>query len=131
MKDIKVTITINRSAHEAFDFTLNPDNTPKWVGNVVKEQSNETPTRLGTIYRNQGHDGSWREFEITEFEPDKMFTMTEKGSHIHVQYTFKPLGDDQCELEYYVWVDSGDIGWPFTQDNLENIVQKLKEVIEA
>src|SRR3990167_801702 len=126
MKDIKLTIAINRPAHEAFNFAINPENTPKWVNGVVQEQTNETPTKLGTIYKNQGKDGSWREFEITDYEHGAMFAMTEKDSNIHVKYTFKPLNDKQCELEYYVWVDSGDLGGPFTQDNLQNILQKLK-----
>src|SRR5882672_9615468 len=127
MREMKVTITINRPAHEAFDFTINPENTPKWIDGIVKEQANETPTKLGTIYRNQGHDGRWREFIITDFEPGVLFAMSEKGNNIHVKYTFKPLNYKQCELEYCVWVDSGDLEEPFTQGNLQNILQKLKD----
>lgn len=131
MKDVKLTITINRSAHDIFNFVLNPENTPKWIDGVVKEQVNEIPTRRGTIYKNQGKDGNWRELEITDYEPGTMFAMSEKDSNIHVKYTFKPLNDKQCELEYYVWVESGDLGEPFTQNNLQNILRKLKSIIEA
>jgi hypothetical protein len=101
------------------------------LNNLDSEQSNETPAKLGTIYKNQGQDGSWREFEITEFELGTMFAMREKDSNIHVRYTFKPLNDKQCELEYYVWVDSGSLNEPFTHDNLQNILQKLKNFIET
>jgi hypothetical protein len=38
----------------------------------------------------------------------------------HVKYTLKPLSDNQCELEYYEWVDSGDLDELFTQDILDN-----------
>ncbi len=131
MRDITLTIIINRPAREVFDFTINPENTPKWIDGIVEEQSNETPARLGTIYKNQGRDSNWREFEITDYEQGVMFVMKEKDSNIHVKYTFKPLTDVQSTLEYYVWVDSGDLDEPFTQDNLQNILQKLKEIIES
>jgi hypothetical protein len=131
MQDIRLTITLERPAQEAFDFTLNPNNTPKWIDGIVREQSSETPTKLGTIYKSQGRDGNWRELEVTEYEPGAIFTMHEKGSSVHVRYTFRPLGDEQCELEYYVWVDSGELVEPFTPKNLQNILQKLKDVIEV
>lgn len=38
----------------------------------------------------------------------------------HVKYTLKPLSDNQYELEYYEWVDSGDLDELFTQDILDN-----------
>lgn len=127
MKDVKLTVTINRASHEVFDFSLNPKNTPKWIDGIVKEQTNESPTKLGTVYKNQGNDGSWNEYEITAYEPSIMFVMSKKDGNYHVKYTLKPLGDNQCELEYYEWVDSGDLDEPFTQD----ILQKLKDVIES
>ncbi|HEY4963182.1 MAG TPA: hypothetical protein VIH90_00610 [Candidatus Saccharimonadales bacterium] len=131
MMELRLSVRVETSASNAFEFTINPDNTPRWVSGIVIEHTNETPTRLGTIYKNQGLDGSCREFSITAFEPGAMFEMSEKNSDIHVKYTFKPLGDDQCELEYYVRVDSGDLSEPFTEDNIQNILIKLKEVIEA
>jgi len=126
MKEVKLTVTINRPAHEVFDFTLNPENTPKWIDGIVKEQTNESPTKLGTIYKNQSSDGNWNEYEITAYEPGIMFVMSKKDGNYHVKYTLKPLGDNQCELEYYEWVDSGDLDEPFTQD----ILDKLKDIIE-
>lgn len=127
MKDVKLTITINRSAHEVFDFALNPENTPKWIDGIVKEQINETPTKLGTIYKNQNRDGKWNEYEITAYKPGTMFVMSRKDGSYHVKYTLTPLDDNRCELEYYEWADSGDLDEPFTQE----ILQKLKDVIEA
>jgi uncharacterized protein YndB with AHSA1/START domain len=131
MKEVAQTILIDRSAQEAFDFTLNPENTPKWVGNVVQEMVSETPTKLGTIYKNQGQDGSWAELEITDFEPGLMFEMTKKGDSTHVKYTFKPISNTQCELEYMVWISDGTLGERFSESNIQNILQKLKHVIEA
>lgn len=126
MKEKKLTVIINRAAHEVFDFTLNPENTPKWIDNIAKEQTNESPTKFGTIYKNQDCDNNWNEYEIAAYEPDVMFVMSKKDGNYHVKYTFKPLGDSQCELEYYEWVDNSYLDEPFTQD----ILEKLKDVIE-
>lgn len=126
MKDVRLAIVIDRPAHRVFDFALNPENTPKWIDGIVKEQTNESPTKLGTIYKNQDLNGNWNEYEITSYEPGSMFVMSKKDGNYHVKYTLKPLGDNQCELEYYEWVDSGDLDEPFTQE----ILQKFKDVIE-
>lgn len=100
--------------------------TPKWIDGIIKEQSNESPTKLGTIYKNQDRDGIWNEYKITTYEPGIMFIMSKKDGNYHVKYTLKPLSDNQCELEYYEWVDDGDLDEPFTQD----ILEKLKDIIE-
>ena len=60
-----------------------------------------------------------------------MFEMTKRGDSTHVQYTFKADGDNQCELEYYVWVDDGEISERFSQENIQTILRSLKAVIEA
>ena len=130
MKEVKVSTVIGCSAKECFDFTLNPDNTPKWVKGVVKEETNEAPTRLGTIYRNQAKDGGWAEFEITAFEAGHMFEMTKKDDNHHVRYIFNPLNNNHCELEYRVHVDSGEVSERFSEDNIQKILQELKAVIE-
>lgn len=126
MKDITQTITINRPVQRAFAYTLNPDNTPKWIDTTVQERANETPAKLGTVYRNQGQDGNWSEYEITAFQPGVMFVLSKKDGNLTVKYTFKPLGHYQCELEYYIGGDIGDLDETFIQ----HILQKLKAVIE-
>lgn len=130
MNQVKVSAIINKSAQEVFNFTINPDNTSEWVEGVVKEETNEAPTKLGTIYRNQGKDGSWAEFEITAFEQDKMFELTKKDDNHHVKYTFKSINEDQCELEYVVWVEEGEVGERFSKDSIKTILNELKEFVE-
>src|SRR5687768_7196039 len=125
MKEVKLTIQINKPLSEVFEFTTNPKNTPLWVPSIVKEETNEWPVKLGSVYRNTSDGEKWNEYVVTEFEKDKMFTFSQKDGNYHVRYTFTPLADNACQMEYFEWVEGGELEDPFTMD----ILQKLKVVI--
>lgn len=126
MKDKKLTIVINKPVSEVFEFTTNPANTSKWIDGIDVEETDETPPRLGTIYRNKGQSGDWNEYKMTVFEKNKTFTLSRLNGDYHVRYTFKPLSDNGCEFEYYEWVDEGELDDTFSHDVLE----KLKSIME-
>lgn len=126
MKSKKLTIIINKPAKEIFDFTLNPINTPKWIDGITKEITNETPIKKGTIYKNQSVDGRWNEYELVEYEQGATFTLSRIDSDYHVMYTFRSLGDNKTEFEYYKWLDNGELDDTISKEVLE----KLKKVIE-
>lgn len=60
-----------------------------------------------------------------------MFELTKKDDNHHVRYTFNPVNNGQCELEYCVWVREGDISERFSPANIQTILQKLKTVVET
>jgi len=131
MKDCKLAITINKPVKEVFAFTINPDNTPKWVASITAEQTNEWPVKLGTIYRNQRKNGEWSEYEITEFELNKAFVMRQKNDSFHVGYIFTSVDNDTATmLDYRVWVDEGELPGSLMADVLQDILEKLKQVVE-
>lgn len=127
MKDKRLTIIIEKPVNEVFDFTVNPENTPKWIEGIVLEKINETPPRLGTIYRNKSKDGSWNEYKMTAFEANKMFELTRISGNYHVRYTFTPTHEGHCNFEYYEWVDEGELDDTVSQqvlDTLKNVMEK-------
>lgn len=127
MKNQKLSIVINKPVSEVFEFTTNPANTSKWIDGIVVEETNETPPKLGTIYRNKGQSGNWNEYEMTEFDKDRTFTLTRLNGDYHVRYTFTPTDDGYCDFEYYEWVDDGKLDDTFSQ----SVLAKLKSILEA
>ncbi len=125
MKENKISIEINCPISEVFEFTLNPKNTPLWIDNIVSEQTNEWPVKLGTKYKN-ANGGKWSEYTVIQFEPNKLFEMKQSNSLYHVHYTFKKISDKKTKLTYFEWVEKGELEDPFCLAFLE----KLKRVME-
>lgn len=125
MKDNKLTIQINKPVTEVYAFTLDPKNTPRWIDDSSREETNEWPPKVGTIYKNTGKNGAVLTFIMTEIVPNDHFALVGDDRNYHCKYTFRDLGNN-TELEYHEWMDSGELEVPMTQDVLE----KLKTVLE-
>ena len=127
MKYNKFTIQINKPVSEVFEFTLNPKNTPKWIDSIIYEERNQSPTKIGTIYKNKNRNGNWSKYKVTKLKVNEMFVFTKNDNNYHVRYTFKPLNNNAMELEYHEWLDRGEI---FEEPFVLEALQKLKSVLE-
>lgn len=127
MRENKLTIKINKPANSVFAFYINPKNTPLWLDFIFKEKTNHWPITIGTIYRNQNKAGKWSEYLVTAFKENELFELISKDRNYHVRYTHRFVDDKSSELEYYEWVDKGDLYEPFTLE----ILEKLKLVLES
>lgn len=126
MKDNKLVIKINKPSSEVFAYYTNPKNTPLWWDAVVVEETSEWPIRIGTMYRSQSKNGNWNEYKVTKLEGNHIFELTSKDGNYHVRYTHTPIDKHTMTLEYYEWVDDGDLDEPYTME----ILGKLKKAIE-
>ena len=127
MRENKISIIINRSASDVFSFTVNPENTPKWITSIQKEETNEYPIKVGTIYKNVDNSGRWTEYVLTALEENRLFELASKEGSYHVRYTYTPANETSSNLEYFEWVDEGELESPFFQGVLEH----LKIVMES
>jgi len=126
MRENKLKIIINKSPNEVFDFTLKSKDTPLWISSIIKEEASERPPKLGPVYRNVNSKGVWSEYLITAFGENKMFEMSSKDNNYHVRCTLKNINDNATELEYYEWMDKGELDNPFSLE----ILEKLKKILE-
>lgn len=127
MKENKISVLINKPVSEVFEFTINPKNTHKWIDGVIKEETNEWPVKIGSVYRNVDAAGKWTEYTLTRLGENAIFELASNEGAYHVRYTYTPVNEGSCELEYFEWMDFGELTSPFSQDVLE----KLKDVMES
>ncbi|MCD4704458.1 hypothetical protein K8R66_00065 [bacterium] len=127
MNKNKLTILINKSIEEVFEFTTNPKNTSKWVDSIFEEKVDSLPVKIGSIYKNRGKNSKkWDEYEVIKLEKNKLFTIKDSDNNYYVEYTYRSINDKKTELTYLEWVEKGDLKDPFNQKTL----QKLKTEIE-
>ena len=126
MKDKRLTIVINKSVKDVFEFTINPANTPKWIEGIVLEETNEQPIKLGTVYKNKNKSGNWNKYIVSAFVKDKTFQLKRINADYNIRYTFKPNKEGYCNFEYYEWVTKGHLDDTFS----DKVLKKLKKLVE-
>lgn len=126
MKKNTLEIIINRAVAEVFVFAITPPNSTKWIPGVVKEETDEFPIRVGTVYSLTDTEGNVSKVKVIALEEDKMVEWVSEDGNYHCRYVFKPINKDSCEMEYLEWVNEGKIEGPFTG----SILQGLKRVLE-
>ncbi len=126
MNTNKLTIRINKPVSEVFDFTINPQNTPRWIDFIVEETTDSQEIKLGTRYTNRDNEGKVNLYELTHFDTNKVFELKSIPLFYTVKYTYTAISDTETELEYFEYVESGELSSPFPM----SAMQKLKEVLE-
>jgi len=126
MRQNKITIIIDKPIEEVFEFTTNPKNTHLWIPSIEEEISEEYPPKINIQYKNRGESPSWDIYKVIEFEENETFVLSDLDGDYTVKYTYKKLGENQTEMEYFEWMKEGELSNPFT----EEILQNLKSVME-
>jgi hypothetical protein len=127
MKDLRLRIKVNKPIEAVFEFVINPNNTPRWIDSIVYEEADSDPVTHGTTFRNQDSKGQINVYTVTRYEPPRVFQLDALHQDYKLRYTFTPISENETELEYYEWSESGQLHAPFMQ----KIIDKLKEVMET
>ena len=125
MRENKISVAIDRSVSEVYEFTTNPSNTHLWIDGIVHEETNEYPIRVGTIYRNINAQGEWTEYRVVQLVQDGLFELN--NGRYSVRYLYEDLPVKGTELTYFEWVSEGELDEPFTVEVLE----KLRTCMES
>lgn len=126
MKENKISIIIDKPISEVFDFTINPQNTHLWIPFILEEVADKYPPEINTQYKNRGIDNNWNKYKVVDFKKDKVFILSDLLGNYFVKYTYRKLNGHKTEMEYFEWMNDGDLSNPFTV----NILEKLKKVME-
>lgn len=126
MKDLRLTVKINKPVGDVFEFTTNPKNTPRWIDSIVKEEADKDPLTLGANLRNWDKQNHMNDYMVTRYEPPLVFQLDALHQDYKVRYTYTAISETETELEYYEWSESGQLHAPFMQE----ILDKLKAVME-
>lgn len=126
MREKKLVIQIRRSAKDIISFLLDPKNSSQWIPSIVTEETNEWPVKIGTIFTEHNVGGGRSAYRIGALRND-MIEFVSTTLPYHARYTLRTINPDVTELEYFEWMEEGEIQEPFTLD----ILQKLKSVLEC
>ena len=127
MIENKISVIIDKTIYEVFEFSTNPHNTLLWVSSISEEVADEYPPKIDTKYRNRGGNDNWNEYKVVDFQKDKVFILSDLEENYFVKYTYSKLNNYKTEMEYFEWMTDGELSNPFTKDVLKN----LKKVMEG
>lgn len=126
MHSNKLIIIINKSVEEVFEFTVNPNNTPKWIDSIKREEVDSFPIEVDVQYTNWDKDNKQNSYWVTEYQKNKVFQLDSVDGEYKVRYTYTPISGNKTQLEYFEWQEGGELESPFTQETME----KLKDILE-
>ncbi|MBU1110492.1 SRPBCC family protein [Patescibacteria group bacterium] len=125
MRENKITVIIDKPIDKVFEFTTNPQNTHLWIPSISVEIADEYPPKINTRYKNRGERDNWDEYKVVDIKTNEVFILSDLDENYFVKYTYRKLGDNKTEMEYYEWMTNGELSKPFT----ESILGNLKKII--
>lgn len=120
-QEIRIKIKVPRT--EVFEFTTEPENTPKWIDTVTKETINTERIGLGTMYTNE-----YGTLTVTDYEKDAFFELTNHETGYQCSYTYHKIDDDTTELVYFEAMEDGsELTEPMEQRHFEVLKTLLEK----
>ncbi len=126
MKNNKLVIRINKAVDDIFAFVTTSPNSTRWINSITREETNEWPVQIGTIYKLWDEKGNISEMKIADIKSNEMVEWISEDRNYHCRYILKNIDKNISEFEYYEWVDRGIINNPFTPETLEKLKKELE-----
>ena len=118
MKENRITITINKSVEDVFEFTTNPINTRYWISSIQEESSDEFPPKIGTRYKNRGKNFEWDFYKVVEYEPFKIFTLSDlEGNYRYI---------DAAVMPFYIGSGAGDYAFYYDDIYIDETLARIE-----
>jgi uncharacterized membrane protein len=143
MLKIETSIVIDRPVGEVFAVLSNLENNPKYSSGFLEaKKTSEGPIGVGTIFRAVQKSLGQRveaEAEVTEYEPDRKFTLKSKSGPfpVKLQNTFEPA-EGGTRVDFTLQGEPGGffkLAEPLVarmaKRNIEGDLANLKDLMEA
>lgn len=101
MKSNKLKIIINKSVDKVFQFTITPPNSTLWISGIIKEETNDFPIHIGTIYKLENNKGNIYKVVVSNLSINRLIEWTSSNNNYHCRYSYKAINNNITELEYY------------------------------
>lgn len=112
----ELSVDIDRPLHEVWEYLIDPENVPEWQSSAESShQFTDGPIGVGTHLRDERHFMGRRatsEVEVTEFEPEQLFTLHGLSGPVRftVRHRLTPLDGDRTRVDVEAEADPGGIG---------------------
>jgi len=101
MKSNKIIVLINKPISKVFEFTITPPNSTFWIDGVAKEETNEWPVQIGTVYKLTNNKGDISNVIVKQIINNELVEWIFEDKNYHCRYTFKPVKNNKTEFTYY------------------------------
>jgi hypothetical protein len=125
MKKNTISIDIKKPVSVVFRFTVNPNNTPKWIPSIAEERTREPNVNVGTTYYQKLAEGGKSELVVTEFVENKKLGFRLLGSNYTCSYLYEKTASG-TSMTYSEENGGSEIESPMMMENLLT----LKRLIE-
>lgn len=98
-----IIIEIFCPAEKVYSYTLNPENTPKWIPDIAWEKRSQEKVEIGTKYVNQDIGGHTQEYVVVELEANRRFALKRILDGYICAYTYTEVGENHTVLTYEEW----------------------------
>ena len=114
MKQVEVSVDIDRPASEVFDYLNEVSNSPKWLKSAVSCMwTTDPPVRVGSRYEQVAQfmgKEMCTSYDVVAYEAGHLITVkSAEGSSFPLTMTRQvdPIDDNKCRLVAIVEIDSG------------------------